>query len=252
MLQDVHIHLQELKTETELTELLYQAEQSNIQRLFCNGIKPNDWERVLNIAQNNKNIVPFFGVHPWNVDNLDKNWFSELKRYLMSMPSGIGEIGLDKTQNAGDFETQKFVFKKQIELAIELNRPFIIHCVRAWGNLLDALKPYDLENHPFIIHCFLGPIEVADKLIKSGAYLSASLKLLSDKNQHSINEVFEKIPVEKILAETDYPYVPRSLETAPYSVHLKNLYLKLSKLKQIPEKELEQILWYNGTKIISS
>ncbi|MBF0478065.1 MAG: TatD family hydrolase [Candidatus Omnitrophica bacterium] len=248
MLLDAHIHLQDIKTDSELTDIFNLATQQRIGKMFCNGIKPSDWQKVRQIAQQDQKVIPFFGVHPWQVDSIEDSWLAELKKYLREVPlSGVGEIGLDKTRNAGKFDKQLNVFNKQIELAVELKRPFVVHCVHAWENLFECLKPFNFKNQPFIIHCFIGSLEIASRLIQSGAYLSISLKLLSDKNQHSLSEVFQKLPLDRILLETDYPYTPRSLEPASYSTYLRQMYEKAALLKQIEPAQLEKVIWQNGT-----
>lgn len=242
---DAHIHLQDVP-EPDRAGLLDSAKAQGFQHMFCNGINPQDWSVVAKIAQENPDfVVPFFGVHPWHADKVSVDWEDRLRGFLTSVKSGVGEIGLDRTQNAGDFDAQKNVFGCQLKIAGELNRPFIVHAVRCWGILIDLLNAANIKV-PFLIHCFMGPVEIAEKLIRLGAYLSISLKLLSDKNQNHIQEVFCDLPLDRVLFETDYPYVPKSVELMIYARYIPALYEKAASIKKVSVLELQKQVFKNG------
>jgi TatD DNase family protein len=249
MYQDAHIHLQDILNKEHRVHILRSAYESTIKRFFCNATSPNDWAVVNEYAQCEKNIIPFFGVHPWFVDSLPKNWVEQLNQYLNEKPCGIGEIGLDRLKGKLNFEKQQQVFIQQLELALQRKKVFSVHCVRAWGSLLDIFRSYreTLEKVPFMIHAFSGTKEVISELISLGAYISFTPGLVMGAPQ-KVREAFQEVPLERLLLETDFPAMPQYTgKEREHSVCLRMLYRIASELKGLNEEKLQQSVWDNGT-----
>jgi len=197
---DAHLHLQF----SELRSLDLSTYTDQVSGAIVNGTSPADWPQVQQLTLEFPSLIPAYGVHPWEVAKLPKNWLTTLRYYLEQQPSAtIGEIGLDKWIHGYDLALQKKVFLAQLQLAIELQRPISIHCLRAWGSLLELLEQSS-PLPPFLLHAYAGPHEMIDRLTKLGAYFSFSPYFLSEGKQHKA-DLFYQIPLERLLVETDAP-----------------------------------------------
>ncbi|MBN2453111.1 MAG: TatD family hydrolase [Candidatus Omnitrophica bacterium] len=249
MLQDCHIHLQDAPEEADT--ILVDAELRGVGRFFCNGIRPPDWKKVRSLADSHESIVPFFGVHPWHAGEAGKGWAGGLVEYLKSPGARIGEIGLDAAKKDSDFNIQRAVFARQLDIAVEMKKSVAIHCVQAWDELLEELKSREGLLPPFMMHWFSGSPEIAAELIKRGAYISFSPRLLYERAKKH-RAVFAAAPVGRILLETDYPYTPEAPDSAPpgaakYFEWLSSLYGIAARMKGISDGEFEKRIWENGT-----
>ena len=193
---------------------------------------------------------PFFyaavGVHPHEVENITEADIDEL-RELSKHPKvvAIGEIGLDYYYDLSPRDLQRHWFKRQLELADELKMPVIIHSRDAAQECFDIIKNSNVRNG--VIHCYSGSAEMAEEYIKMGFYIGVGGSLTFKNNKKGV-ETVERIPIEKILIETDSPY----LAPVPYrgkrndSRLLKYVVEKISQLKNIPENDICNITKNNA------
>lgn len=249
MLRDAHIHLQDAKGFGE--KILLASSARGVGEFFCNGSAPSDWSAVKGLADRFDSVVPFFGVHPWYLDEAGEGWEKALRTYINGPRAGIGEIGLDRAKRKSKPEDQEAIFRRQVEIAIERDLPFTIHCVRAWEALLNELirQKFDRRRSPpFIVHWFSGSPETALELAKLGAYISFSPRLIDDISGRE-RESFLRLPAERVLLETDYPYMPgvREPGVEDYFSTLESLYRYAAKLKGMREDEFIKTVWNNGT-----
>lgn len=246
MLRDVHCHLLDCDEECR-RELSTAAEASGVGQSFCNCARPDDWERLRAFAGNDPRILPFFGIHPWYAGAASQGWEGRLKAVLAQGPCGVGEIGLDWMHKEADFETQRAVFSRQVDIALELGRPFTVHCLGAWDDLLEILSARRL-NRPFIMHAFSGTVEAMHRLLELGAYIS--FRVIDPANIHRRNLV-AAVPVERLLLETDFPYLPGlkpgKVQAGMYRQRLDGLYAMAAEIKQMPREACEEELWRNGS-----
>lgn len=137
------------------------------------------------------------GIHPYDINLVDENSFKELEKKLNHKNCiAIGECGLDKLKNA-DLISQKIVLQKQLELAVKYNKPLIIHCVKAFDELIELCKPFE-NKIQLIIHGFNKSEELAVQLISKGFYLSLNHTIFNKENFD-----FTKLPINKLFFETD-------------------------------------------------
>ena len=193
---------------------------------------------------------PFFyaavGVHPHEVENITEADIDEL-RELSKHPKvvAIGEIGLDYYYDLSPRDLQRHWFKRQLELADELKMPVIIHSRDAAQECFDIIKNSNIRNG--VIHCYSGSAEMAEEYIKMGFYIGVGGSLTFKNNKKGI-ETVERIPIEKILIETDSPY----LAPVPYrgkrndSRLLKYVVERISQIKNIPENDICNITKNNA------
>lgn len=238
---DAHDHLQNYPGEKETAEALAAASAAGIKLMLCNGTHPGDWEKVLALA-GCKGVVPFFGLHPWFLDKAQDGWPVLLKDFLLRTSSGVGEIGLDKAI-AADLDKQEEVFKVQLRIARELRRPVSIHCVRAWGRLVEIIK----EERPgaFLLHAYGGPPELMGELAGLGAYFSFGARLL-DPERGKLRKALKAAPPDRLLFETEDP------ESGLGPLQLAELIrIAAGALGQSPEA-LSELGWNNGEAFLGS
>ena len=179
---------------------------------------------------------PFsIGVHPWfiNKENLEKE-LRILEENLQNKNCfAIGECGLDKITET-DFELQKEVFKSQIQLSEKYKKPLIIHCVKAYQEII-ALKIELKPTQTWLLHGFNKNLQVVESLLKNGIAVSIGAAII---NNIKLQEVVSKIPLSSILLETD-----------DSKIEIQEIYHKIAILKKIEVEELQQIIKENFTKI---
>jgi len=174
---------------------------SEIVAQLANGTHPDDWPLLA--ALKGDRIFRAYGVHPWRVDALPKNWDTALREYLSSGAASVGEIGLDRWVEPRNEDLQMKVFVQQLQIASELRLAPSIHCVRAWGMLVDCLKKADLPKG-FLVHGFAGSKEVLYQLLDLGGYVSFSA-YGADPGRQRIRDAARACPMDRLLAETDAP-----------------------------------------------
>ena len=137
------------------------------------------------------------GIHPYDINLVNENSYNELETYLRHKNcKAIGECGLDKLKNP-DLNTQKEILHKQLELAIKYDKPIIIHCVKAFDELIEVCKPFE-NKIKLIIHGFNKSEELALQLISKGFYLSLNHTIFNKENFN-----FKLLPITKLFFETD-------------------------------------------------
>lgn len=201
---DAHNHLQDARL-GERAPCIATARHAGISRCVVNATHEGDWLEVENLAASEPDfVVPSFGLHPWHAHTASPEYLENLRALLEKHPAaGIGECGLDGWISAPPLAVQGPVFIAQVRLAQEMERPLTIHCLKAWGALIQA---FDETPPPprFLMHSFGGSIEIARRLIQLGAYFSFSGYFLETRKA-AVREVFRQLPRDRILLETDAP-----------------------------------------------
>ncbi|XP_062147449.1 uncharacterized protein LOC133856076 [Alnus glutinosa] len=204
---DAHCHLQDPRILSKAPQLIAKAIDTGVVRFAVNGVSEKDWDLVKQMGENYPSVIPCFGLHPWYVAERTPNWFNTLKECLECTPSAaVGEIGLDKGSRGKqiDFTDQIDVFRQQLELAREFKRPASIHCVRAFGDLLQIMKSMGPFPAGVILHSYLGSAEMVPEFSKLGAYFSFSGYLMSLEARKA-KKMLRTVPSERILLESDAP-----------------------------------------------
>ena len=189
------------------------------------------------------------GWHPEDIDKFSEEAFSELKR-LAQHPKcvAVGEIGLDYYWDSEHKDEQKELFRRQIELALELNKPAIVHDREAHGDSLEIVCGYpELRG---VFHCYSGSPEMAAELLKRGWYLGFDGPI-TYKNARRAIEVLEICPIERIVIETDSPYltpVPNRGKRNDSS-QLCHVIEKIAEVKGMSAGDVERITFENGKKL---
>ena len=201
---DSHAHYTDRAFNDDRENMLGSLEESGISGVINCGADLSSSEFSLKLAENYHFIYAACGVHPEEVDNLPGNYREVLRSMAENIKCvAIGEIGLDYYWRQDNKETQKKVFEEQIILAKELNLPIIVHDREAHGDTLEILKKYKPRG---VLHCFSGSAETAKEIIKLGMYIGFG-GALTFKNARKAVEAAEILPLDRLLLETDCPYM---------------------------------------------
>ncbi|XP_020572837.1 uncharacterized protein LOC110019500 [Phalaenopsis equestris] len=204
---DAHCHLQDRRIAAVTPQIIRTAIESGVLRFSVNGVSEKDWHIVKQMGEQYPSVIPCFGLHPWFVAERSPEWMALLREFFAMTPSAaVGEIGLDKGSHGRniEFSQQVEVFRQQLELAKELERPVSIHCVRAFGELLEIMQSSGPFPAGVILHSFMGSAEMVPAFTKLGSYFSFSGFLTSMKSEKA-KKMLKSVPIERILFESDAP-----------------------------------------------
>ena len=204
MIVDTHCHLYFEELNKDLDGVLSRANELGVNTFICVGTNINDSHESLTLAQKYKNIYATAGIHPHDSKDAAEDDLQELRKLLDNEKIvAVGEMGLDYFRNISNSDTQKIVFKDQLKLAEETNKPIVFHNREADEDIINILS--DFPNVIGVAHCFSSSYETAIKLIEMGFYISFSGNL-TFKNSH-LPEVAKKLPLDRLLVETDSPFL---------------------------------------------
>ena len=244
---DSHCHLDHEPLKSDLSNIIKRSKDVGIEKLLTISTSVESFQKIKNIINEDEIIFGTIGIHPHETDNNEisidyivKN-FEENPKII-----GIGETGLDFYYNNSDKEKQIKSFKKHIEASIKTNSPLIVHSRNAEDETFEILNKYQGEKLKILMHCFTGSKNFAEKLLKLNAFFSAS-GIITFKNSMDLQETFKILPLEKILIETDSPYlapVPnRGKKNEPS--FLSYTAQKLADIKDVSKKEITKITTKN-------
>ena len=203
LVHDAHCPYQFAEVPDAAVEL---ARREGVGYAVVNGSAPIDWPDVVALAARDARNLPAFGLHPWDVPTAPVGWESQLRAILLAHPqASVGEMGLDRWVEGHDPVAQEAAFRVQLALAVELDRPLTIHCVRAMGPLMDILRNTPVPRRGFLLHSWNGPVELVPELVGLGAYFSFSAHHLRPSKADLRAQFAAAIPSDRVLVETDAP-----------------------------------------------
>ena len=240
MITDSHCHLDFPNLYNQLDDVVKRAEDNQVKYLLTICTTLESFKKIKLIIERYKNIYGTFGIHPHETrkyTKVDSKFIFNLKRKYNKI-IGIGETGLDFYYNHSDKKIQKKSFLDHISAASQLNIPVIVHSRNAETDTYEILKSEKKNsNLKVLIHCFAGTKDFAKKLIDINCYISVS-GIITFKNSTELTETITSIPMEKLLVETDSPYLTpepfRGKSNEPS--YLKYIIDKLSQIKNLPRE----------------
>lgn len=248
MIIETHCHLDYLKA-LPLEEILSRAQEAGVQKFITIGVDPENLDGVMKLAQDYAPIYFTQGIHPHDA----KSFTSVENDKLISRAShpkmvAIGEIGLDYHYNNSPPEIQRKVFEQQLQIAVDHDLPIVVHTREADEDTRDILKNFTPSlKRKGVIHSFTSGKALAEWCLQEGFYLGFN-GIITFKNARNVQEVVEITPLEKILLETDSPFltpVPhRGKENAPY--YLPFIAEKVAELKEVSKEEVLAIALKNS------
>lgn len=208
MLFDSHAHLNDERFDEDREELISSLQEKGVDLVVNPGACIKTSIESVELANKHDFIYAAVGVHPHDVGELDDTAIDTLRKLATENKKvvAIGEIGLDYYYDNYPREIQKEWFIKQIELANELKLPIIIHDRDAHGDTFEIIKNYKRPEIGCVLHCYSGNVELAREYVKMGCYISLS-GTVTFKNNKKTKEVAREIPLDRLLIETDSPYM---------------------------------------------
>ena len=200
---DTHCHLAAPSLASRLPAVIDAGKKAGVEKFIVPGIDPADWELISELQMNWREIYPAFGLHPMRADLMCSEVLARLE-FLSRSAVAIGEIGLDYTLTNVPRQIQVSAFRSQLALALKYNLPVLIHCRKAFQDLLSILKDVDIREVGGVMHAFSGSPETARECIKLGLYISIA-GTVTYSNASRPLEVVKKIPLQHLLLETDAP-----------------------------------------------
>ncbi|KWU68288.1 TatD family hydrolase [Priestia sp. YIM B13446] len=251
MLFDTHVHLNAEQYEDDLQEVINRALEKGVQNMVVVGFDEPTIKKAIQIAETYDFIYASVGWHPVDaIDMTDEHlaWIEELAQHPKVV--ALGEMGLDYHWDKSPKEVQKDVFRRQIRLARKVNLPIIIHNRDATEDVVTILKEEHVEEVGGIMHCFTGSIEVAKQCMDMNMYISFGGPV-TFKNAKKPKEVATELPLDKLLIETDCPYLTphpfRGKRNEPGYVSY--VAEQIAELKGITYEELADITTANAKKL---
>ncbi len=257
MLYDAHNHLQDDRLDPFRDDILATLPQTGLAEMIVNGSCEEDWPAVAALARQHAWIRPAFGLHPWYVKERTANWLPTLRAFLEEHPHAVvGEIGLDRWIENPDIEAQLECFRTQLSLAVALDRPATIHCLRAFGLLEETLRSCTLPRRGFLLHSYGGPAEMIPQFAAMGARFSLSPYFGHPRKAAQL-AVFKDVPLDRLLTETDAPDMWPPDELNPHPLHttdghslnhpanLRVSYELLAQVRGMPVDELQGVIATN-------
>ena len=229
---DSHAHYTDKAFNDDRKELLDSLKESGICGVINCGADLESSEKSVALSEKYDYIYCACGVHPEEVDGLPENYIDILRNMAKNEKCvAIGEIGLDYYWRQDNKELQKKVFEEQILLAKEMDLPIIVHDREAHEDTLAILKKHKSKG---VLHCFSGSVETAKEILKLGMYIGLG-GAVTFKNAKKPVEVAEMLPLERLLLETDCPYMaPVPMRgKRNYSAYIEYVAEKIGEIKGI-------------------
>ena len=253
MLIDTHAHVQDRKFRGDLKDVLDRASEEGLEKIICIGVDYESSCQAVDLAWKYPQIHAVVGVHPHNAKTVNEKVLSKLYELAKDVEVvAIGEIGLDYYRDLSPREQQKKAFIEQINLAKELNKPIVIHDRDAHQDVFDIIKKEKAGKNQGVMHCYSGHLPLAIELMKQGFYISFAGPL-TYKNARKTHEVATKIPLDRILIETDCPYLTpeplRGKRNEP--AYVKYIAQRLAKLRRKNLDEIAYITSLNAKKVFN-
>jgi len=248
---DTHAHYDDEYFDEDREVLLASLKENNISLVLNPGINEASCLKAVEFADKYDYFYAAIGWHPSDV--LDFTEKSEQLLYKLAKHpkvKAIGEIGLDYYWTTDTMDVQKKVFRRQLEIAQELNLPVIIHDREAHGDCMDMIAKF--PNLRGVFHCYSGSAEMAKELVRRGWYLSFT-GAITYKNARKAPEVIDAVPMDRIMIETDAPY----LTPVPHrgkrndSRYLSHIVDKIAEVKGITHEEVARITMENGKRFFN-
>ncbi len=250
MIFDTHAHYDDAKFDPDRQEILGAMREHGIGRIVNVSSDFPSWERTIALTEEYDFIYGALGIHPSDIDGLNEERFQWLGDQLSREKIlAVGEIGLDYywEKDPEVREQQKYWFRRQFELAKEKDLPVIIHSREAAQDTVEILEELHAEEIPVVIHCYSYSPELAQRFLKMNCYFGIG-GVLTFKNAKKLQETVKLLPMEKLLLETDCPYLAPEPNRGKRNSSLNLPYVaeKMAEFKGISAEEVIRITEENA------
>ena len=248
MLIDTHAHLEMSEFTHDRNEVIRRAHDNGIDYIITIGISVDACKQAIALAEEFEFIYAVLGIHPHNAKDIDEETYPLLRSLTQhEKVCALGEIGLDFYRNLSPQDVQVKRFRELIALARELKLPIVVHDRNAHQETLSILKEEKAFEMGGVIHCFSGDYEMASKCLDMGFCISIP-GTITFKNATSLKEIVKKIPIERILLETDSPFLTplpfRGKRNEPS--YVKYVAYTIAKIKKLALEEVARVTSLNA------
>lgn len=253
MLIDSHAHLDDKRFDKDRDEIIKNLKNNDVSIVINPGADLASSIKAVALAQKYENIYAAVGIHPHDAKTMDDDTIEVLKSLLKKdKVIAVGEIGLDYHYDFSPRDIQKKWFREQIKLAKEFNLPIIVHDREAHKDVYDILKEEQDGTLRGVLHCFSGSVEMAKEYIKMGFYISFAGPV-TFKNAKTPKEVVKAIDINRILIETDSPYLTphphRGKRNEP--LYVRYVAAMIAELKGLTVEEVARITTENTKRLFN-
>jgi len=248
---DTHCHLDILESTPE--ETIIEAKQAGVQRMVTIAVDEPSLDFVSSTVQEFPAVYGSVGFHPHDASKLTKSLLQKIRQLAEEQDKliAIGEIGLDYHYMNSPAEIQQQAFRKQLQLAVELNLPVILHSREAETDTLNILQEFPVPSHG-VAHSFTSSIEMARTLVEMGWYLGIN-GIVTFKNAEDLRKVVRWLPLDRLLLETDSPFLaPIPFRGKPNKpAHIPAIGGFIAELREISLEELAQQTTENAQRLFN-
>lgn len=248
MLFDSHAHYNDSRFEKDMDEVLSSMNENNVGMILNSCSNLGEVPDILKICEKYPFIYASVGIHPHDVKDLTDSDMDMLIKYAENEKvKAIGEIGLDYFYDNSPRDLQKKWFARQIEVAKQIKLPIIIHDRDAHKDCMDILRSENIQDIGGVFHCYSGSVEMAKEILDWGMYIAFGGSLTFKKSVRSV-EVAKYVPLDRILIETDCPYLTPEPHRGKRNSSLYIHYVaeKLAQIKGVSVEEIENATFENG------
>lgn len=250
ILIDIHAHLDFPEMEKELDNIIERARSAGVKTIIANSVAHKSMRKTLEIAEKYDIVKAALGLYPLdalekesgktnqtNLENLEEDlkFIEQNKEKIIA----IGEIGID-LHNGKDLETQKIIFKKQLELAKKLNIPAIIHTRKAEEIVLDILEEFNYKK--IVLHCFSGKKRLIKRASELGYSFSVPTCIVRAEN---FQELVKEVDINQLLTETDSPFLSPFKDKTNEPSFIIEAVKKIAEIKGFTVEETANTIWMN-------
>ncbi len=204
---DTHAHIDLENYEGRVGEIVENARKNGVFEIIIPSVNSKSFKNIINLVEEHDSLFGALGVHPEDLEGFGEGVVNEIIR-LSSHPKivAIGEIGLDYYWDKSNIEGQKEAFRLQIEAAKKVGKPVLVHDRDAHEDTFKILKETNAAEVGVVMHCFSGSVEFAKECVKEGFYIALG-GVTTFKNAKKAKEVAKAVPLDRLLLETDSPYM---------------------------------------------
>ena len=253
MIFETHAHYDDDRYNEDRDEMIRQLPKAGVGVVINCGASPESSRDTVGLAETYSHVYAAVGVHPSDISQMDEEFVEWMcKKAAWDKTVAIGEIGLDYywDKEPEVQAQQRYWFGRQIEVARETGLPIIVHSRDAAADTMQVMKEHHAEEIPGVIHCYSYSKEMALEYIKMGYYIGVG-GVVTFKNAKKLIETVETIPLERILLETDCPYMAPEPHRGKRnsSLYLPYVIEKIAQLKGVSVEEVERITEENARKL---
>jgi len=248
MIFDTHAHYDDEAFDEDRDELLEKLPEAGIGRVVNIAASPASIEECLSLAHRYEHVYCALGIHPEHCAEMTEELLEEIRGKLSDEKVlAVGEIGLDYYWPEPNPEIQRYWFARQLQLAAEEDKPVVVHSREAAADTMRIMKENHAEKVGGVVHCYSYSAELAREYVKMGFYIGVG-GVVTFKNARKLVEVTRQIPLERLVLETDCPY----LAPVPYrgkrnsSLYLPYVVAAIAQIKGVTEEEVIRVTERNA------